>query len=326
MSRRPPLRIAAAAGALAALVLSGACHRSMPADPPGQSLALHLGLSTNGVPVGTPVTFMLAAWHPQDSRVEWVEPGSPRVVVLQRKDFPDQTRGARILTRAEYSVISLEVGSHPVMTGEVRVVTSDGKILARAKPDVVLRMESLLKQPPAPPRSSMGALPGPPAVPTWLWVFPMVALAAALIAGAGLLWSRRPRRPAAPPRLAPPHERALAGLARLRESEAWKNENAEALSVESSRIIRTYIEERFQVQAPELTTEEFIRAASASAGLDVGARMRVGRFLEECDLVKFARHCPDRAGLEELLRSAEMFVRETVPASVPSPEPKGAGA
>jgi len=46
----------------------------------------------------------------------------------------------------------------------------------------------------------------------------------------------------------------------------------------------------------------------------------LGRFLESCDLVKFARYEPGEPELRELHGSAVRLVEETEPKTVPSPE------
>lgn len=61
---------------------------------------------------------------------------------------------------------------------------------------------------------------------------------------------------------------------------------------EASAILREYIEDRFHVRAPERTTEEFLRDARGSVALPENDVDALGRFLNQCDLVKFARHTP----------------------------------
>ena len=156
----------------------------------------------------------------------------------------------------------------------------------------------------------------PPPLPRWVWAIPTIilaALATALLVRAGL--RRRRRRPAPPP--PPPHAAALDALARLRER-GWIEAGAvEPFFVEVSRIVRVYIEGRFGLRAPEQTTEEFLRAAGASAALAPEARALAAAFLEQCDLVKFARARPGAAEMRGALAAAERLVRETAPAGVP---------
>jgi hypothetical protein len=81
--------------------------------------------------------------------------------------------------------------------------------------------------------------------------------------------------------------------------------------VELSSIVRRYLEDRHGVRAPELTTEEFLRAAGASAQLSSGHRQLLSRFLEQCDRVKFAAYVPDESESREAFDAARRFLLET---------------
>ena len=94
--------------------------------------------------------------------------------------------------------------------------------------------------------------------------------------------------------------------------------NVEPFYVELSAIVRRYLEARFGLRAPERTTEEFIRDALTSKKLSDPHRDLVAGFLEQSDLVKFARHAPGPTDMRNALESAERLVHETMPVE---PEP-----
>jgi hypothetical protein len=89
-----------------------------------------------------------------------------------------------------------------------------------------------------------------------------------------------------------------------------------------SDTIRSYLEEQFDFRAPERTTEEFLHELQATDLLSPEQKESLGRFLESCDLVKFARYEPGEPELQELHHSAVRLVEETEPVEVQSPEPK----
>ncbi len=62
----------------------------------------------------------------------------------------------------------------------------------------------------------------------------------------------------------------------------------EAFFVEISAIIRRYLEDRFDLRAPELTTEEFLAVAGTSGALSRAHQGLLREFLRRADLVKFA--------------------------------------
>jgi hypothetical protein len=123
------------------------------------------------------------------------------------------------------------------------------------------------------------------------------------------LLRREKLKPAPPP--VPPHVRALNALRILETRDLSTEEAITAFFVEVSGIVRHYIEERFGLRAPELTTEEFLDVALRGPGLVAEHRTQLGRFLERADLVKFARHRPEPATCRDALSEARGFVNAT---------------
>ena len=80
-----------------------------------------------------------------------------------------------------------------------------------------------------------------------------------------------------------------------------------------SDTVRLYLEERFNFHAPERTTEEFLRELQSTNLLAGEQKESLGRFLESCDLVKFAKYEPGEKELQELHHSAVKLVEETEP-------------
>ena len=150
----------------------------------------------------------------------------------------------------------------------------------------------------------------PPLLPPWPWI------AAALLGLAGIAgllwwWRHRARRPAPPPPPRPAHALALEALQRLQRDNLMEQQAIEAFYVRLSFILRQYIEWRFGLRAPEQTTEEFLAAALASGGLVAAHQQLLSSFLQQCDLVKFARHEPTRGDMQQAFDSAKAFVEQT---------------
>ena len=105
----------------------------------------------------------------------------------------------------------------------------------------------------------------------------------------------------------PPHVRA-------------KNKLREALSLISdprlfciavSDALRVYLEERFNFRAPERTTEEFLLDLQQTTLLSPEQKESLTAFLQECDLVKFARFEPNEDELRGLHDAALRLIDET---------------
>ena len=90
-------------------------------------------------------------------------------------------------------------------------------------------------------------------------------------------------------------------------------EQARPYAIESSAIIRRYIEVRFDLAAPKRSTEEFLAEAQQSPNLAPEYQTLLADFLQCCDLLKFARTLADRNELVQLHDAAIRFVKETAP-------------
>jgi LPXTG-motif cell wall-anchored protein len=151
----------------------------------------------------------------------------------------------------------------------------------------------------------------------WLWAGIVAALLLLALA-AWWLWKRRRRQPVAPhsePAI-PPHEKAWAALRQALEL----LDQPRPFCILVSDTVRVYLEERFDLRAPERTTEEFLEELQSSPLLTHEHKRTLGEFLIRCDLVKFARHEPGRDGLQAIYDAAARLVEETQP---PPPFPAG---
>ena len=159
-------------------------------------------------------------------------------------------------------------------------------------------------------------LKGPVELPaTWEWLWWVAMIAVALLIKAYLLRKFRLKKTMAVPALmVPPHRRAKD---RLRGANELISNPYEFCSLVSD-VLRDYVEERFQLHAPERTTEEFMAELRASTKLRSDHKILLEDFLSRCDLVKFARFEPTLPELQALLDSATRFIDETAPYDAPA--------
>ena len=145
------------------------------------------------------------------------------------------------------------------------------------------------------------------------WGYWLVA-AAVFIASAGYFLWRRHRAKAQVEEIPPsPHEVACRELDALLAENLIGRGLAKLFYVRLSNILRHYIEDRFGLRAPESTTEEFLIALRASAALERRHKDSLRRFLEHCDLVKFAKLKPSGDEIEGAVTACREFIKETEP-------------
>jgi len=149
----------------------------------------------------------------------------------------------------------------------------------------------------------------------WLWV----TLAVLALATLAWWWSKRKKAAApAPALLIPPHRKAKE---RLRGATELLSDPYAFCSLVSD-VIRVYLEERFNLHAPDRTTEEFLNELREGSQLNEEHKALSENFLIKCDLVKFAREEPTEPELRGLLDAALRLIDETREiASIPPTEP-----
>jgi len=144
----------------------------------------------------------------------------------------------------------------------------------------------------------------------WWLVAPLIAAAAVC----AIVLARRTRRSrAARVEAIPPDVWARRELSELIAEDLIARGLVQRFYYRISDIIRGYVERRFDISAPEMTTEEFLSHAAGHPQLGAQHTAGLEQFLEECDLVKYARHKPRPDRHDGLLQAAGVFVERTRP-------------
>jgi hypothetical protein len=111
----------------------------------------------------------------------------------------------------------------------------------------------------------------------------------------------------------PAHEVALRRLQDLKGRNYLEDGNFKAYYTELSECLRQYMENRFQVNALEMTTEEFLSFLTGNQLLPVSCRKNLKKFLIASDLIKFAKHLPEQSEASEAWKQVYEIVETTKP-------------
>ena len=110
----------------------------------------------------------------------------------------------------------------------------------------------------------------------------------------------------------PAHVRALSALDKLESEQLWQKGKVKEYHSNITGIIRGYFEERFNLPALELTTSEQMqqlkKVSSAENILSI-----TNEFLNNADLVKFAKFIPLPSVNEAMMKQAKEIVNSTIP-------------
>jgi hypothetical protein len=153
--------------------------------------------------------------------------------------------------------------------------------------------------------------------PVRVGIWGLVGIAALIVLGLAVLISliaylarRKRARENGPTEPEPsPLEIALGRLTRLESS--GRDLESDPFVVEVSDIVRDYLESSLEIPAKEQTSEEFLSALQQSGGLPDVLKDHMPPFLQQCDLVKFARQSLEGNQRLRLLSTAGTVVRET---------------
>lgn len=113
----------------------------------------------------------------------------------------------------------------------------------------------------------------------------------------------------------PPDVVALSSLQKLKAKKLWQNGLIKEYHSEITEIIRKYFEGRFNFPALELSTTEVMSRLNSVSG---GSKIinLTSDFLNNADLVKFAKYKPMNEINEEMMKQAYQIVEETKSHSV----------
>ena len=301
---------------LVVLAVTGCTRHPAPVEQPSTE-PISASLSTNRVYIGDPVEVRLHVAHPDGTTVDWPRLGEAKKVVVRDQAFESAD--------ARWTISSYELGQHTIWSGTVAVIQADGTRSNLDLPELILTVESILPAVGEDLRGPKGLVNWPRAPMTRIFiVLGLIALIAVLIVLLVRWLIRRKHAPAPSPAPPPAPEKALHALAALEQRTDFATAEPEPFFVDLSTIVRHYLEDRFELRAPEQTTEEFIRTAASSSALRLEHQQLVGDFLTECDLVKFARHRPGADRMKQALAAAYRLVRETIP--VPATPKQGGTA
>jgi hypothetical protein len=291
--------------------LSG-CKQEEPKSIPQNQLTVEYSIDRESIMVGDPVELIVTAYFPTNGTLELPEIGRSKDIVLLKRDWENIPREDGLSqTESRYSITSFRLGEHVVATNTISCTVGE-EMFTTNFPSIVLKVETSLGTDASSEISDIKPihkLPG--RIPEWIWVT-LGAAASAFLIGliTSKLWKNREALiPSVPP--IPPHVLAFRALDALRNKGLLEQNECNPFYTELSLILRTYLEGRFQLNAPDETTEEIVEELSRSVELNGTQRNILQNFMRQADEVKFAKGHPDCSTMEAAFNTTKQFVEET---------------
>ena len=109
----------------------------------------------------------------------------------------------------------------------------------------------------------------------------------------------------------PAHITAMNALEELDKKKLWQSGHDKLFQTELTDILRQYIEERFEVNALEKTTDEILEELYELAEQQKSSLQNLKQILQLADLVKFAKYKPLADENQLSFVNAKMFIEQT---------------
>jgi hypothetical protein len=287
------------------------------ATAPAGPVTIRAHLDPDTTTIGTPFRYTTEISAPTGMQIVLAQP-TERIGIFDILDFGDAPpvthAGITTVTRW-YRLAGWEPGHYEITSPPVQWRRPGEEFAAAPAATVVMTIDSVLAKAGEPTDIRDIKLPLDPPIDWRPWRILGAALATMLLAvwvAYRLLRGRTRAVPAVPPR--PAHVIALADLERLRARRLTEQGLFKEYYSALSGIVRAYIERRFGVRAPEMTTEEFLLTTARGGRLQATHRSLLGEFLGQSDLVKFARLVPTLGDSEGAWAAARRFVEDTAEA------------
>jgi hypothetical protein len=141
----------------------------------------------------------------------------------------------------------------------------------------------------------------------WLWLFLIIII----VVGIAWFFLRRKKTEEIIRIFMPAHEIAYNKLRALVKRDLVKAGKIKEFYENISDILRHYIEHRFNLRAPERTTEEFLSELTTANILSEPDQNNLAEFLNHCDLVKFAKYDPTNEQIQKTFDLVKNFIETT---------------
>jgi hypothetical protein len=286
----------------------------------------HVSLDTNAILVGDQIYLTLAISSPSDYIIDWPSLNDTIISAIEilQKSKIDSTYSQdleRLLLTQKIKITSFDSGYYAIPPFQIAYKETDGQLIQYTETEAMLlevasvpvNMEEEIKDIKAPmeaPYTFREALP---------WI--LMAMGAIAV-GFFVFYYLKKRKNAEPVFKAPvkpkfpPHQIALDELEKLRLKKLWQSGRIKEYHTELTDIVRIYLNGRFYIHAPEMTTDEILEALKTTASNEQ-AKQKISQTLSMADLVKFAKLQPLPLEHDTSLNNAIDFVKETMHLTTP---------
>ncbi len=208
------------------------------------------------------------------------------------KIYKQKKKKGKIIQKYEYIITTFTIGEFKITPLEVNYTTHSGEEKKITAPEISIIVEGI--KPSQTDRGDIRDIKSPVYI-KWGFLFYLILAIILLIigGGTGLYFYRKKKTElfSAPQDTTTAEEIAFRELEKISQMDLIKQGKIKLYYILISEVIRKYIEKRFEISVLDRTTYELYRQMRM---LNINNKQcrQIRDFLEECDLVKFAKFEP----------------------------------
>jgi len=283
-------------------------------------------LATNSIEIGDQIWLEVNVSAPPGTTVTGMQAGFLNTIdgieALDEKALNTVAETPELLLQQRFLITSFDTGYIAINPLPYVFRAADGQLDTTFTNDLLLHVNAI------PVGDDNELRPIKPIIEeplNWVDFWPIYLLVALGSIGYALYLNRKRRQRQAPPPPPPPPADviALRELDALEGKNLWQQDLTKEYYSELTRILREYLEGRFDVQAMEMTTRQITSALGQRTDFGQNQGKELSQLLQLSDLVKFAKARPAVELHAEGLNRVRTFVEETgkVPEIDPTPTP-----
>lgn len=285
---------------------------------PNAPVTADASVDRNEITIGDRIRFRLKVEYEHGIEVTFPEFGE-KLAEFTIKDYgrtePEKQRNGRLASEEWYVLDTFLTGSYTIPSLTVKYKTTANEIKEQKTEEIVVNVISVMNSDDG-EIEDIRDIKEPVSINvnyTKIYIIIGGVLGLLAIIGGTIYFikHRKQKKQDVPPLIRLAHEIAYDELKELNELDLIAKGMIKEHFYRLANIVRYYIEKRFSLMAPERTTEEFLPEMANADVLEREHKILIRKFLEQCDLVKFAKYVPDKEETDAAYNAAKKLVDET---------------
>lgn len=293
---------------------------AFPAKEAFSQISAKAMLDSTNILIGDHVHFTLELTSNDLKSVKWpifADTLTSQIEIVKVNPLDTIKKGNEIIVKQKFTITSFDSGFWVIPPISFYIFDRTGQITDTIQSEaLLLTVRTVEVDTTAAIKPIKEPLPAPF---TFKEAMPYIGIGlAAIVAILAIIWYFNKRKKAEPifrfiqkPKI-PPHELAAKLLEELRRQKLWQEGRIKEYHTQLTDIIRRYIEDRFEIMAVEMTSDEIISAFSQEI-INQELKGKLSSILKLADLVKFAKLNPLPLEHDQSLINAVEFVDATKP-------------